>query len=708
MTNLFGTHNREDFEMKEEILAHLRREKIKLWLDPYCDASGSSVQDEIKALSESLAANLTLTDDTPASPSAASVATHLVELQSHALQRLREKNAVNVKLVASKQHIDGVPSNGIAPALSSWGQTVKQESSKVVRVSGMNAKLTPSQLMNDICRVLDANSARIIFKGRAISDIDREGATPIVRLLTSVKQKEGSKTKTAELLCIVSGYGYSPPSPQSVAVAPDQPSAAPRTDRSIIQSIKTAATQLQFSSSGFEITDQRGQLVSMSRTDSVSFLVALGMHRLARSRIHESQELNDESQKREHIASALVFLLEADAEWENSSVLQGWKSAVDNYGLLQLDIAWCYLLLESLDDLNDALRRLDAAESCLTKQVHSNFVTLAVAQAEMGNPIPPLCAVFVRLFLLQGVASRLQGRGETAREKMEMSRLLCGRLRESSPSESVEALAGACWVNPATAISALRRGNGELDRAADIIAADNKEEREATLKRRRQHRVGMCANGDYCNIDLASSLAALIGFDDVNLECLLHKDDEDEDELSTSAQLVIGLLRLSNNDINAALELFNDIGAEAVIMRANMLGGEKPKAKKPRVDKKKQVRDVDLVSLVSMGVDSAQARRALEATGDVDAAILWISADDGEPDEDKPDDDSCSDDEQQPPSSSIGDAMRAGWSESHDAQRLLETELGEALGSDSKQLLEKEWLGLSLDEEWDMIQKYIM
>ena len=691
--------------MKEQILAHLRKDKIKLWLEPYCDANGSSVHGEIQALSESLVAKLTLTDD-DTSGNREQITTHLVELQSHALQRLWEKNAVVIKLI--HHHKDSVPPNGVAPALSSWGQTITEESkgnnsSLHLKIRGMDAKLTPNKVMDGICRVLDAKSVRLIWKGKTIAC----DATPIIELISG-KQKKGSKTKTAELLCIVSGRGYSPPSPQSVAVAPDQLSStpidtatAPRTDRSIIQSIKSAATKLQFSSSGFEITDQRGQLVSMSRADSVSFLVALGMHRLARSRIHESQELNDESQKREHIASALVFLLEADQEWENSSVLQNWKSVVDNYGLLQLDIAWCYLLLESLDDLNDALRRLDAAEGCLKKQVHSNFVTLAVVQAEMGNPIPPLCAVFVRLFLLQGVASRLQGRNDTAREKMEMSRLLCGRLRESSPSESVEALAGACWVDPATAISALRRGNGELDQAANIIAADNKEEREATLKRRRQHRVGKCANGDYCNIDLASSLASLIGFDDVNLEGLL--DDENEDEPSTSVQLVIGLLRLSNNDVNAALELFNNTGAEEVIMRVNRLDGGRAKAKKPRVDKKKnhEVRDMDLVSLVSMGVDSAQARRALEATGNVDAAILWISADDG-----KPDDDSCSSTEQQPPREMSLFERSGYWRESRDAQRLLEAELGDALGSDSKQQLEKEWLGLSLDEEWDLIQRY--
>ena len=70
------------------------------------------------------------------------------------------------------------------------------------------------------------------------------------------------------------------------------------------------------------------------------------------------------------------------------------------YGLLQLDIVWCYLLLEPLDGIEDVIRRLNVVKSALWKQVHINFITLALAQAEMNNPIPPLCAIFVRLFLL--------------------------------------------------------------------------------------------------------------------------------------------------------------------------------------------------------------------------------------------------------------------------------------------------------------------
>ena len=76
----------------------------------------------------------------------------------------------------------------------------------------------------------------------------------------------------------------------------------------------------------------------------------------------DSMVANNTFGPQEGVASALTFLLEADAEWKSSSALASWMDRVDNYGLLQLDIAWCYLLLRSLDNLPDAIARLHRAE----------------------------------------------------------------------------------------------------------------------------------------------------------------------------------------------------------------------------------------------------------------------------------------------------------------------------------------------------------
>ena len=72
----------------------------------------------------------------------------------------------------------------------------------------------------------------------------------------------------------------------------------------------------------------------MHRRDMVAFLTALGLHRIGRSKMEKRQQTNVVSDDdgycgRDEIASALVFLLEADAEWNNSAALNGWKNKVD-------------------------------------------------------------------------------------------------------------------------------------------------------------------------------------------------------------------------------------------------------------------------------------------------------------------------------------------------------------------------------------------
>ena len=470
------------------------------------------------------------------------------------------------------------------------------------------------------------------------------------------------------------------------------------------------------------------------------------------------------------VSSALVFLLEADVEWNASPALESWKSKVDNYGLLQLDIAWCYLLLGSLDGLEDAVRRLDVAERVLRQQVHANFVTLALAQAEMHNPIPPLCAVFVRLFLLQGVAHALRDDAAAAAERLGWARLLCRRLRSACPAEDVEALCDACLVAPCTAIAALRRSNGDPDAAAHQISSDRDRERRAARKRRRQRRWGKCANGaEYVDLDLAPTLAAYLGFGDVagdldggGGEREGGGVDAPGEDASTSALIVVGLLRLSNNSVDRSLELYRSLGQHGVLEQARLLDRASGRRKRRgrSLSEVHEVQDIELTRLVSMGVEEARARKALRATGNFDGALLSLSTDDNPNECAKQNEkDECHLDDQALESTD-GDANKrtkkrenqdchlddlatgstdadvnkcakksenldcnladqalesdssdddiSRENEIDDAHELLEKELSNALSVDSKQLLEKEWLGVDMQEEWELIQKYTL
>lgn len=701
---------------RDLVLSHLRREKVQLWKQPYhqIDADTTSTSDALRTLAQGLAEQLSTTSEAPLKVD--DILSILIQLQSHALKKL-ESHSVNIKILATPQHFANL--SDVDGMFASWGDTVtivKSDSTKkkslLIRVGNISSALTIDKLSSELCCALNATTSRVIFKGKHLS-----GQGSLRKIVSSQDGKEEQKKN--ELLCIVSGHGYVPSAPPVAAAAgassvEESTTDTTRTDKEIISSIRSSASLIAYNQSGFEITDQNGNLVPMSQTDSISLLTALGLHRIGRSKMEKSKESDeDDGDKRNSMASALVFLLEADAEWQGSSTLGIWKNKVDNYGLLQLDIAWTYLLLGSLENLSDASRRLEIAETVLRKQVHSNFVTLALVNAEANNPIPPLCSIFVRLFLLQGVANKMRNCNDTATERLGWARVLCQQLRASCPPDRVEILCGAYCVDPSTAISALRKFNGDPNAAGNFIANLRDEESRSAKKRKRQHKLGKCANNsDFVNLELVPTLSDLLGF-----RCVTNNIDDGQDDQSTSNMICSGLLRLSNNDMEQSLALYNEIGAQGVLQRVVQLDKDLGITRATSNKKVFEVSDVDVASLVSMGVEEERGRNALRATGSVDSALLLLMKDNddasGALDQTTENDNVLNGD----PINSGQEVKRTSSDESkedsvgssdnvEDAYDFLQRELGYALSNDSKEMLEKEWLGVDLKEEWGLIEEY--
>ena len=710
-------------DFKQCVLSHLRRQKIKLWLPPYHSSDRHSNTKALRQLASSLWTKIQ--NENSANENAEinggdgdkideeGIYTILIELQAPAVEKYVKKHSVELKVVG----IDSTDVQIPAEVSSQWGESASAETMNgktKIRILNVSSNLTVEMLIADLSSIF-GGTVRMIYRGKNLSESDS---------LRSIIGKDMSGKK--EVLCLVSPSVFfaqksKGPSSGSATIKSFKSEAndirgadTSRSDHSIITSIRQAAQTLQNSTlTQFDITDQRGRLVAMSRSDSTSFLTALGLHRLGRSKIEQEYHSAGKSEdivNKTDVASALVFLLEADEEWNSSSILSSWMDKVDNYGLLQLDIAWCYLLIGSLDNLPDAIVKLNKAEAVLKKQVHANFITLALAQADIGNAIPPISSVFVRLFLLQGVAYKAIGDHDEAIQRLGWARLLCQRLRSSTPTDTVNELCKVYNITDRSiVIAALRQSNGNADHAGDMIASGRDKDRTNAKKRRIQRKIGKCTNGsDWVDVDHISTLAGMLGMSVDNSD-LDAPSDDDEKLPSMSTTIVTGLLRLSNNNIEESFQIYNNLGADKILEQVDQLNRDGVTGKRPRENvaaksPKHEVQEMDLVTLVSMGVEESQARQALKTTGNVDSALLWLSTiekNNNESGENKESGTTHQESIAQDDESSDSDVSD---DEANKAEDMLRTELGTALRNSKN--LEREWLGVDLDDEWALIEKY--
>ena len=108
-----------------------------------------------------------------------------------------------------------------------------------------------------------------------------------------------------------------------------------------------------------------------------------------------------------------MLLLEADREFSacGSELLE----MVDNYAILSLDIAWCYLSVHAVSELPDAEQKLARCEEKFKSSYGRNMERVAALKGSQSNEL----ALMARLHLLQGVVAFHLGRDREARLQLE-------------------------------------------------------------------------------------------------------------------------------------------------------------------------------------------------------------------------------------------------------------------------------------------------
>uniref|UniRef100_S4RRC1 Negative regulator of ubiquitin-like proteins 1 n=1 Tax=Petromyzon marinus TaxID=7757 RepID=S4RRC1_PETMA len=403
----------------------LRRDGVKLWLEPYTDSGGAGAAlEELGArYSSELSAELSM------------VLGSLETLRLHALRRLHEQAAFKQSGVATIRYRMARPGGGrletgsLETRLDITGQQLKATIGQLCDIPSVNLKLI--------------SAGRIIEDGRSLQEQGVRPAAQIMVVPLMLTERQAHENEEQQLRLARTRQGA-----QLLADIDDDMEAPANTPY-------------------LQIADQKGNPIQIPQQEKKALMLAMSLHEKGRAML-----------KRGEHSSALLLLLDADREFKQcrSELL----SAVDNFAVLCLDVVWAYLRLQSLDALPDAHDRLVSAQATLNKCYGVNLERLYSLKGSSGREQ----ALFLRLYLLQGIVWYHQGNSEQAIHHLSQAETLLSRL--AVDGEKLAHLVSLGFT-PQEARLGLRACEGNLEMAATHVI-QRREERRAMREREREER----------------------------------------------------------------------------------------------------------------------------------------------------------------------------------------------------------------------------
>ena len=316
---------------------------------------------------------------------------------------------------------------------------------------------------------------------------------------------------------------------------------------------------------------------------------------------HSARDSDDDDQPRltseikfcrKQYSADLVLLVEAEREFSScrSEMLQ----MVDNYAILSLDIAWCYLSVHAVSELPDAEQKLARCEEKFKSSYGRNMERVAALKGSQSNEL----ALMARLHLLQGVVAFHLGRDREARLQLEK---VSTEMQLLSVDEMKLMEIVSMGYTVAEAGLGLRASLGDRKLAVDHIIR-RREEKAEILKKEKEERergrlrekLGRCGNGDWVNVGYYKTLLSM-GY---------------------TSKVAAAALRQSNNSLNTAVQMLQeepDLIALAAEERNETSSLEEPS-------------DEMVASVVALGFTADMARTALQNEGSVEGAVDQLMA----------------------------------------------------------------------------------
>ncbi|XP_022098382.1 NEDD8 ultimate buster 1-like [Acanthaster planci] len=272
-----------------------------------------------------------------------------------------------------------------------------------------------------------------------------------------------------------------------------------------------------------QIADQTGKAIDLPDSEREALSVALTLNEKGRACL-----------KRKQYGEALLILLEADKAFSQcrSEIL----NAVDNYAVLCLDIVWCYLCLQNVSELPDAEAKLRTCEECFRRSYGDNLQRLASLKGESTREL----ALYVRLYLLQGILAFYQGRLDAAQALLQKAEGILASLQVDE-DKLMQVMSMGFDVREARL--GLRAAFGNVSAAVSKITEQRqrrKEIREKELeeqkKKRRERKLGKTANGGWVKLEVYNTLLSM-GF---------------------PKQAVLAAVKQTNNDLHLSIQAMQE------------------------------------------------------------------------------------------------------------------------------------------------------
>jgi len=523
-----------------KIRLKLNEKKIKLWEPPYFNKDLQSADEsKVHQLAVELKSEIGL--------SMPQTFQGLLMLQQKALEKLAAKN----KYEAS----------GTLHLRLRWPVHLNNSRSRNLEIASSK---TGADLMDQISTMIDKDPEmlRIICKGKVVQS-------------EKTLKEQGITTSSTVMILLISS----------------QEDAKKAEERNrMLNQIKEDARRLgannanddQFS---LQVADQSGRSLELPAAERKALIIAMSLHEKGRAALAKKD-----------YSLALVLLLEAESEF--ATCRGEIVDKVDNFAILNLDIAWCYLMIQAVSELPNAGPRLDACENKFKESYGTNLERLQTIKGSTGQE----AALLLRLHLLQGIVAFHLGREREAELTLKKAQIEM-QLLDVNEELLVQLMDMGYTVREARL--GLRAAKGDLQAAVDHInigkeerakiRAKEKEERKLQKKRKR---LGKCADGSWVNVGYYETLLRM-GF---------------------SEKVSVTALRQANNSLNMAVQLLQE-EPELINMAAE------------------NNRDAEVATLVSLGYSTEMANIALDNEGNVEAAADTLLANNGNVSRKKSEDD---------------------------------------------------------------------